>query len=550
MGISLNPSTLLSGQGIDVSSLVQQIINAQSGPLTEWQTEETNLSTQAGLLLGINNNLISLATAVQGLTDPTTGVAAITASSSNSDVLTANAQSTAASGTHQITISNLATQSLAYSAPVANDSLGAGTLNIQVGNGTTTPVTITANETLEQLASAINDQNLGVTANVVTDANGSRLSLLSGTSGQPGSLTVGSIGASGTPPYSGVGNGTITSVSGGSGGVAQTITITAIDATHFSVTGSVSGALGAATAGTPFTSDAINFTLAAGSTAFQAGDSFTVATTAPPLSFTQVAGADAQLTVDGIPVNSASNTVIGAISGVTLNLDSADPGNPVELTVGTDPNQAAAAINNFISAYNTVIGSINTQFSVDPTTNSEGPLGSDVSLRSLQSSLLNDASYAISGNSGLVNLASLGVTTNNDGTLSLGITPSGQTTSQVLAANPAAFQNFFTNSAATGFADNFSADLSNLTDPTQGPLNIEIAQNSATQQSITSDINTFDTQIAAEQQQLTTQYDQVNASLQAYPLLLQEVTEVIGSLGSSSGSSTGSTATPILTTGL
>ncbi len=158
----------------------------------------------------------------------------------------------------------------------------------------------------------------------------------------------------------------------------------------------------------------------------------------------------------------------------------------------------------------------------------------------------------------MVNLASLGITTNNDGTLSLGTTPSsvnssgqtvpGQTPSQVLAANPTAFQNFFTNSSGTGFADSFNNDLKNLTDPTNGILNIDIAQNSATQQSITSDINNFDTQITAEQTQLTAQYDQVNASLQAYPLLLQEVTEIIGS--TSINSTTGLSDLPTLTSGL
>ena len=185
-GVALNPSTLLSGQGIDVSSTVQQIIAGQSGPLTEWQSENTTLSTQAGLLLGINNNLTNLATAVQALTDPTGALTAIAATSSDPTVLTATAQATAAAGVHQIAVTNLSSQSFAYTNPVANDTLAAGGLTIRVGSGTTTTVPITANETLEQLATNINKQNLGVTANVIDDVNGSRLSLLSNTAGQPG----------------------------------------------------------------------------------------------------------------------------------------------------------------------------------------------------------------------------------------------------------------------------------------------------------------------------------------------------------------------------
>jgi flagellar hook-associated protein 2 len=547
--ISLNPSTLLSGQGIDVSSVVQQIINAQSGPLTEWQNEASTLSTQAGLLLGINNNVTNLQTAINALSDPTGALGALSATSSQPAILTATAQGSAAAGTHQITVTNLATQSLAYTDPVSNGTLAAGGLTLQVGGGPVTTVPIASNETLSQLANDINTANLGITANVVTDANGSRLSLLSNATGQSSTLTVASAGAASAPSYSGTGNGTISGLAGGSSSVAETFTLTAIDATHFSVAGSVSGSLGTATVGTAFSSPQIGFTINQGSAQFQAGDAFTVSTTTPPaLGIHQVAGTNAALNVDGIPISSASNTVSGAIPGVTLNLASAAADTPVQLTVGTDPSQAEAAVNNFISAYNTVIGNINQQYVVDPTTNTEGPLGSDISLRSLQSTLLNDAAYSVSGNSGLVNLASLGITTNDDGTLSLGLTPSGQTLSQVLAANPAAFQNFFQNVSQTGFANNFSNDLNNLTDPTQGPLNVDIAQNQVQQQALNTSISNFESQLASEQQQLTQQFNSVNASLQAYPLLLQAVTEVIGSISVSS--QTGLSSTPTLTSGL
>jgi flagellar hook-associated protein 2 len=220
----------------------------------------------------------------------------------------------------------------------------------------------------------------------------------------------------------------------------------------------------------------------------------------------------------------------------------------MQLTVGADSTQALAAVNNFISAYNTLIGIINQQYTVDPLTNTEGPLRSDVSLRSLQSSLLSDAAFSASGNSGLVNLESLGINTNSDGTLTVGLNAQNQTPAQVLAANPAAFQNFFQNTAGTGFADSFGKDLSNLTDPTQGALTVDIARNSAVQQVNTTNINNFEAQMTAEQTQLTAQFDTVNASLQAYPILLQETTELIGSMSISA--TTGQSSTPTLTSGL
>lgn len=92
-----------------------------------------------------------------------------------------------------------------------------------------------------------------------------------------------SAATAGAPAFTGDGNGTMTGVSAGSASVDQTITVTATSATQFTVTGSVSGALGTATVGTPFTSSAVDFTINQGSTAFEAGDAFTVTTTAGSL---------------------------------------------------------------------------------------------------------------------------------------------------------------------------------------------------------------------------------------------------------------------------
>jgi flagellar hook-associated protein 2 len=231
-----------------------------------------------------------------------------------------------------------------------------------------------------------------------------------------------------------------------------------------------------------------------------------------------------------------------------MNLASAAPNTTVQVTVGPDVQGATNAINNFVSAYNQIINDINQQFSVNPATDAEGPLGSDSALRGLQSTLMADVTYSMSGNSGLVNLAALGINMNNDGTLTVGVTPGGQSLSQVLTSNPAAFQNFFQNTDASGFANKFHSDLMNLTDPTLGLLNVDLAQNKTQQQNLADNINNFERQLTAQQQQLTQQFSKVNASLQSYPLLLQQVTETLATMGS--GSSSSSSTHPTLTSGL
>jgi flagellar hook-associated protein 2 len=491
MPVALNVSSILSGQGIDVATLVQQIISQGSGELSVWQGQQTTFATQDGVIEGINNSLTNLQTAVAALASPTGALTAQAATSSQPSVVTAAAQSTAISGTHQIEVTNLATTGTLYTnsfAAGANTSFlssgqTSGDIQIQVGgaSGATRDIAVTqgSNDTLTTLASYINTQGTangwGVTASVVSDANGSRLSLQSQASGTTGALAV-------------------------------------------------------------------------------AANSNTSLTFAAP-----VGGTNAALFIDSVPFSSSSNTVTGAILGVTLSLVNQSV-TPVQLTVGADTGQITSAVNNFVSAYNTVVSTINTQYVVDPTGAIPAPpLEGDISLRSLQSSLLNDVSYAVGGNAGLVNLASMGINLNNDGTLTVGLTPpdssnptkGGQTFAQVLATNPSAVQSFFQNASGTGFANMFNADLTNLTSPTQGPLNVDLTQNQAEQADLTTTINNFESQITLQTTQLTQQYDAVNASLQQYPLLLQEITQTLGSLGSgTSGSGALVSSGPTLTSGL
>jgi flagellar hook-associated protein 2 len=483
MGVSLNPAAILSGQGLDVTSVVSQIIASQSGPLTVWSQQQTTIASENGALDGINNDLANLQTAVQALADPAGALAAQAATSSDSSILTATAQSTAITGTHQIVVSSVATTGTLNSqlfAGGANSSIltggnTTGDIQLQIGTNATPfdiPITQGSNDTLTTLANYINTQsaanNWGVTAGVVSNGSGAILELQSQNTGSVGALSI-----------------------------------------------------------TANTSTSLTFATPQG-------------------------GANAALTVDGLPFASSSNTVTGAIPGVTLSLLSQDPDTTVQLTVAPDTSQIGSAVNNFITAYNSLVTDTNAEYAVDPTgVTPTPPLESDISLRSVQSSILNDAAYSITGNSGYVNLESLGINTANDGTLSLGLNAQGQTFDQVLAANPAAVQNFFQNSSNTGFANGFSADLNNLTNPTTGPLYADLAQNNAENQDLTNSITNLQTQLAAQTTALTSEYDTVNASLQAYPLLLQQITETLGTLNSGTSSS-GSliSSEPTLTSGL
>jgi len=579
MTISLNAAALLSGNGIDVNSLVSQVQAQESGQLTEWQQEQTTLQTQATALGTLNTDLSNLQTAVNNLKDPLGALTAVAANSSMPAILTATADTTAIAGTHTMVVSTLASPGTVYTNAVAGGASvsilpsGAlsGDLQLQIGgaSGTTQDIQITAgvNDTVTTLASYINTQstknNWGVTASVLSDATGARLAIYSSATGTPGALaitantttsaTVNTTSLSSADSSflnSGQTTGTVQLQIGGSSGTTANLAITAgandtLNSLASYITDQSTQNGWGITASVVSDSNGYHLAItnqasgAAGVLAVTSSDTNlqTVANPATNLGFvTPIGGTNASFTIDGVPFSSTTNTVTGALPGVTLNLVSAEPSVPLQLSVAPDTAQATTAINAFVVAYNTLITAINDQYQIDPTTNLEGPLGSDGSLRQLQSSLLSDVAFSPASN-GLANLQSLGITTNDDGTLTVGTTVDNKSLSDVMTANPSAFVDFFQN-AATGFAHNFSTDLTNLTSSTTGVLNLDLAQNSTEQSNLTTQISNFNDRMASQKQTLLAQFSQVNAALESYPYLLAELNAALGNPYTPSASNT------------
>src|SRR5581483_3846970 len=84
------------------------------------------------------------------------------------------------------------------------------------------------------------------------------------------------------------------------------------------------------------------------------------------------------------------------------------------------------------------------------------------------------------------------------------------------------------NASQTGFANNFATDLQNLTDPTTGLLNLELNENQQQQTGLTNTIDDFQDQMNAQQQQLVTEFSQVNALIEEYPFTLQAIDLQLG----------------------
>src|SRR5579872_217590 len=446
---SFNLSDILSAfsnsQGINVQAAVAQAIAGMSGPMTEWQNEQAALQSQTGDLNTIEGHVQALETALNALGDPAGQLMSMAASSSNSNVVTASASPGATPGNHVVLVNNVATTASWYSNAVASSStaLPTGSFTLQVGSNTPIQVNIGGSvDTLDQLSQYINGLNAGVSANVVNDSNGARLSIMADTSGT-----------------------------------------------------------------------ANNFTI----------------TNATGLTFTQAtSGADASLDVDGIPINSASNTVTGVVPGVAFNLVSASA-TPVSISVAEDASQSSTAVTNFVSAYNQVVQDINQEYTV-AANGAQGPLSGDSTVSLLQSQLLSSASYSTSDPT-ISSLADMGITMNNDGTLSVDTT----TLDSALQNNFSDVQNFFQGTSSNGFATFLNNQLSAMTDPTNGAFTVDLQSISNENSGLQDQINNYQQYLQTETTILTNEYNQADQLLQQLPILEQQINAELGNSSSSSG---------------
>jgi len=566
---AIDISTILAGAtgattpGIDVTSAVAAAIYADRAPERGWQADQTTLSSQTTALTAMQTATNALQTDMQALNTLTGPLAARTVTSSSTDVSATAATGTVA-GVHTVVVNSLAATGAWYSdletsptAALPNSSItitsAAGpSLTIPTGTGTG------AVNSLNALATAINaDASLGINASVVSDSTGSRLAIIADSPGAKADFSVSGSYTSWTapelPPGSTLGansialtiNGTPTTINTTENETyAQLATAinnapnnitTNNSTTPPSITPSVNVT---ATAGTDPATGAATLTIVSNTSAqFSINEPSTTAGSTTGFGFTQaVTGADASATVDGVPIDSASNTITGAIPGVTLTLLGTTSGVPADLTVASDATQVSTAINQFVTDYNTAIGLVNAQYNFSSATGTEGVLASDPTVSSLQSALEQALNYSVTPANGttttVTTLNDLGITANADGSLSV----NSATLNNALANNPSDVQTFFEGASLNGFANSVNNSLNTFTDPANGAFTVDLSSISASSASLTSQINNFETgYIASQQTSLTAMYSAAEIALQQLPQQMAQLNAELGNSPSGNG---------------
>ncbi|WP_407278253.1 flagellar filament capping protein FliD [Aromatoleum evansii] len=166
---------------------------------------------------------------------------------------------------------------------------------------------------------------------------------------------------------------------------------------------------------------------------------------------------NATLTVDGISITRASNTIDDVIEGVTLTLtkETATAGT---VTVAEDTTGARSAIEGFVKAYNDTNKAIKDLTAFNAETRKASTLTGDSTARSIQTDLRNLVGDSISGLSGVSRLSDIGVSFKADGTLTI-----DSTKLDAALKDPAKnIGSYFAGvSGTTGFAEAISSKLEN-----------------------------------------------------------------------------------------
>ncbi|MHC1725816.1 MAG: flagellar filament capping protein FliD [Syntrophobacteraceae bacterium] len=130
-------------------------------------------------------------------------------------------------------------------------------------------------------------------------------------------------------------------------------------------------------------------------------------------------GTDAAFTLDGLSMTSKTNTVTGAIPGVTLNLLGEDPNTAVTVNVGRDGAGIEAKVQAMLNSYNDVISYVNSQMTYNADAGTTGgPLFGDNALKSIKVKLQSAMMSAV-GDSSIKYMTDIGITVGKDNKLSI-----------------------------------------------------------------------------------------------------------------------------------
>jgi flagellar hook-associated protein 2 len=464
------------GSGLDAESIITKLMAAESQPLTVLKTKEASLQGKVSLFGKVQSLYADLQASARDLASPTLW-GQMVATSTNPAAVAVASGSNAPAGNYAVGVQRLAaSQTVTASAlPTAASTLNSGTLTIELGTWTGTPVsgftartgssavsiTIGAGETsLSAIRDKINSAGAGVSASIVTDRNGARLSLRSTTSGAENGFRISAVEDSddGNPA-------------------------TGLTALGYS-----------ALAASPMTLN--------------------------------VAAQDAQATINGIDIAAGTNSLDGVVEGLGLTLLAPTTAD-VAVSVAADATATRAAIDKFVAAFNALATYIHDQTKYNPDSKTASPLQGNRTVLGLQSQLRGVLNQASTASTAFATLSDIGISMRADGTLE---TKSGKLDAAL--ANRAEVKKLFATEGSTSASSGFMVRFRKLADAalgSGGALDGATTSLQAQIKNIVKNEDSMQLRLAATEKRLRAQYQGLDAQMAGLNSLSSYVSAQIAS---------------------
>jgi flagellar hook-associated protein 2 len=389
-------STTISGvnTGLNITNIVETMVTAEKAPKADQLSKlQTKTTAQISGLGSLKSGIASLQTVLKDL-NSTALFQKRTATSSDSTLVAASASTTAASGTYKISVGQLATASTVATSAVPKDQ------TFGTGNSLTLSVGSTALPTVKLPA------DKAATLSDVRDAINSQLK----DSGVSATIV--------TNPSDGQSRLMLTSTKTGSGNDITLNTGGNSDLEKLAIPAKGSGSA----------SDVKYITMAS----------------------------NAKFSVNGLDLESATNSVENAIDGVTLTLTAptsvsttangvtSSVDKPITLTVDQDKAGVKGTIKKFVDAYNALVDTTTSLTQVTKVGDDKQPIAAalvgDAGVRQILSTMRSELGRAADGDGSVRILADIGITTDKNGKLAIDDTK----LTKALDTNYAAVGNLFT----------------------------------------------------------------------------------------------------------
>jgi len=468
--VGLNFGSPTSGQGFDVTSTVAQIVTNLQSVEKPWKDQLSALQSKDAALSSVGTLLSTLTSDLQALTDFNGTMAYKTGSSSNTDVLSlSSASANAVAGTHTVIVENLGQVSTAATDAVKATDAIAGGITFKIGTGEWKTVKVgdgSTEATIAGLSAAINSAGLGVTASVLTNADGTaRLSLVSKTAGSAGQITIAETANNPSSP---------TNLS---------------DTTNLDQNANL------------------------GLAVIQGGIDATV-----KVDGVSVTSASNTVT------NAIPGVTFQLLSTGTTDQNSTSPS--IQVVIDNDTSSIETAIAKLVTDYNAAIKAIDMQEGKDSSGNPEPLYGTGVAAQ-IQEGLLTAVSRSF-GSHAINSLIALGIkaTPAADGTITL----DGDKLTSALNSNFDQVVSLFQDSDSFGAAFRETLDGLGMNSAAGGAIALALKENRSMESTLNDNVDRQETVIATQKERLTAELNLANQILQAIPQQINQVNEMYSAI--------------------